>query len=176
MVSAITETSLELTAGEFTEESRQQKRFQMLLFPSGTHPCSFWQGQSTQGRPLMGAGPFTGEKCKAAQGRLLEGHYGAALTWWRFGGGGSIYRKTVGLCGGSVWGKKEPPGSQRRLESTTAELSCVNRTTAACMLGCDLHLQGRWGAVERGPDAESQDRCDFQPQDKVLHFSEPLFP
>lgn len=57
-------------------------------------------------------------KMWVAQGRLLGGHYGAALTWWRFGGGGSIYRKTVGLYGGSVWVKKEPPGSQRRLEST----------------------------------------------------------
>lgn len=56
------------------------------------------------------------------------------------------------------------------LERSTVELSCVNRTVVACVLGYDLPPQGQRGAVERGLDAESEDRCDSQPWDKVLLF------
>ena len=60
-----------------------------------------------------------------------------------------------------MWGQhpteEVPLESLWPLECTAVELSCINRTTVACVLGCDLPLQGQQGAAEKGLDVESED-------------------
>lgn len=79
----------------------------MLLFSLATHKCSLWQGQPKQGRPPMGASPFTVEKCEllkeACWKGITEPCPDVVNVWGR-----GVYRKTVGLYGGPCLSEEMP--------------------------------------------------------------------